>query len=1118
MLTEPSIEDLFERFRAAADHAALAAVFDRVAPRLLLVAAHVTPDPAAAEDLVQETFLQAMQRAEQWQSGRPLLPWLSTIMRHRAVDLARRLRHRRPTAPAELVETATALGADPSEAAATDELLERVEQALAALTSPFREALVLRIVHGLEPTEIAHALGRPPATVRGQLKRGLERMRQLLPAGLAGALATLLLPGAGIAAVRAAVLREAGRDSASTSGSAGDAVPPTPSATGNLAKTGSSTRHAFLALGGLAAAALVLAVSTGFGQSIAPPANAAGATEVAASSANVDGPNDTRTNPTPETRVAADQGEPRPAAEAASTIRGRIVSAFDGAPITGGLVTLSFGRGRFVTSDPTFRSYPEPIVFNAAPDGSFAATWTPSPKMRVYLEAIAPGHTPVDTEWTSVRNGIDIDIGDVPLLRGAELRARVVDERGMPVAGVEIYASRTSGGVELPDSMFSTWIAYERTSGSDGRLAAEMLPIPGTYEFSVVRGSSPWQVVAGSALTLDAGLTGEHEIVVAPATATGTPSVRGRVVDISGNPVPAGLALQLHADMPSLGKGVTGPDGRFELVPEYANGDEKLVLARTERRYRLADPEREYPLDDENVIVRVERRPTFDVAVEVVDARTGKPVERFGLRYLHDYWADEDSFAIPPERFYWPADPETHTAGRTVLEQLPVGRYRLSVHPESGDLATAYMIAFEVEETGSEPVRVELAPHAPLEVILRDSRGEPVAGKKVRLVHLMASKSWSSLFSVEELRMGIGAGRKMAVGLQEVRTDDEGRCVLRAPVDEPRLVLVLGGGGAMGERRELGVVPAEGRTVELELPATAVVRGTIGPPELLAGIGPSAADLAMHAIVRPEDSDLGLSCPQLRLVGPNGERGGRTRLNADGTFAFDEALLGDWSLVIDLEWRIGSGSYTSENVTIAAVAGLQAGETRELDVDASQLLPATLSGRVFVDGAAWTRGRFGVLTADPGDRDRFHIALTPNATFEAVVRPDRYLPFVSWDGEGDRTRYLFAAERLTLGSGQRVEQSFVFEHRVVHVDVRWPDGTTASGERLDLHPVDYPEVRTLLHPANQTDENGRITLDPAPPGRLEVRTKDGDVLGVFTPAAGSSASSGPATIELTLPR
>src|SRR5262245_15243330 len=201
------LETDFAAFRSTGDPAALARVFDAAAPRLLLLAAHWTRDPAEAEDLVQLTFVQAVRDAAQWRHDRPLLRWLSGILAHRALDHRKRAAAR-GDAPLddEVLAHATATMPSPLDAASDGELLDHVSRALEQLEAPYREVMTLRIVHGLEPTAIAHALARAPATVRKQLERGLQQLRGLLPAAFAGALAALLLPRRGLAAVRAEVL------------------------------------------------------------------------------------------------------------------------------------------------------------------------------------------------------------------------------------------------------------------------------------------------------------------------------------------------------------------------------------------------------------------------------------------------------------------------------------------------------------------------------------------------------------------------------------------------------------------------------------------------------------------------------------------------------------------------------------------------------------------------------------------------------------------------------------------------------------------------------------------------------------------------------------------------
>src|SRR3990172_8774798 len=77
-------QQLFERFRCGGDVAALGELFDRVAPALLRIALPLARDPAAAEDLLQGTFLRAIEVRDEWDGCRPLLPWLCGILQNRA--------------------------------------------------------------------------------------------------------------------------------------------------------------------------------------------------------------------------------------------------------------------------------------------------------------------------------------------------------------------------------------------------------------------------------------------------------------------------------------------------------------------------------------------------------------------------------------------------------------------------------------------------------------------------------------------------------------------------------------------------------------------------------------------------------------------------------------------------------------------------------------------------------------------------------------------------------------------------------------------------------------------------------------------------------------------------
>lgn len=178
---KPSAEELFERWRTHGDSRALAALFDGTAAEVWRVARHLAGDSHEADDLVQATFLAAIQSASHWRREQPLLPWLLGILANTLRMARRRERRRLANQPRPLPTPCR----EPIEDAAHGELRELLQQRLAELPETYRTVLVLQLEHGLTAAEVAHALGRPRATVRSQLHRGLELLRSQLPAGVA---------------------------------------------------------------------------------------------------------------------------------------------------------------------------------------------------------------------------------------------------------------------------------------------------------------------------------------------------------------------------------------------------------------------------------------------------------------------------------------------------------------------------------------------------------------------------------------------------------------------------------------------------------------------------------------------------------------------------------------------------------------------------------------------------------------------------------------------------------------------------------------------------------------------------------------------------------------------
>jgi RNA polymerase sigma-70 factor (ECF subfamily) len=155
-----------------ADEAALRRLWDEHAGALLAFVLRLTGDRGRAEDVVQETLLQAWRHPDALDPARgPVRPWLMTVARRLVIDQWR-ARQARPD---------EALGALAS-ADGVDEVLDRwlVADALATLTPEHREALVHTYYAGRTVTEAAVVLGIPPGTVKSRVFYALRALKLAL--------------------------------------------------------------------------------------------------------------------------------------------------------------------------------------------------------------------------------------------------------------------------------------------------------------------------------------------------------------------------------------------------------------------------------------------------------------------------------------------------------------------------------------------------------------------------------------------------------------------------------------------------------------------------------------------------------------------------------------------------------------------------------------------------------------------------------------------------------------------------------------------------------------------------------------------------------------------------
>jgi RNA polymerase sigma-70 factor (ECF subfamily) len=129
----------------------------------------IVHDHAAAEDIAQEAFVQAIRRLDRFDRKRRFAPWLSAIVANRAIDWTRSRTARRESGqPAP--ETAA------PEESRTGGYSDEVLAALTTLTPEHRAVVVLRYALEFTPGEIARMLELPRGTVNSRLRRGLDAL------------------------------------------------------------------------------------------------------------------------------------------------------------------------------------------------------------------------------------------------------------------------------------------------------------------------------------------------------------------------------------------------------------------------------------------------------------------------------------------------------------------------------------------------------------------------------------------------------------------------------------------------------------------------------------------------------------------------------------------------------------------------------------------------------------------------------------------------------------------------------------------------------------------------------------------------------------------------------
>jgi RNA polymerase sigma-70 factor (ECF subfamily) len=156
------------------DEAAMASLFDRYSKVVYSVALRVLRDPAAAEDVLQEIFMQIWRTPDSFIATRGSLGgWLAVVSRNRSIDA---LRRKRPTEQVDDLGLASSY--DLADEAIHNSLIEKARGVIVQLPVEQRKTIEMAFFDGLTHSEIAEMTGDPLGTVKTRIRAALQTLRK----------------------------------------------------------------------------------------------------------------------------------------------------------------------------------------------------------------------------------------------------------------------------------------------------------------------------------------------------------------------------------------------------------------------------------------------------------------------------------------------------------------------------------------------------------------------------------------------------------------------------------------------------------------------------------------------------------------------------------------------------------------------------------------------------------------------------------------------------------------------------------------------------------------------------------------------------------------------------
>ena len=163
------------------DEASLAALYELTLSKVYGLALKITRRHDLAEEVAEDTYMQAWQEATRFDSGRgPTMAWLMMICRSRAIDALRRLDQAESHAEPEILNPDLNGSNSPLDILLVLERESDMRIAMTTLSAVQRQLIALAFFKGYTHEEIAMQMCMPLGSVKSNIKRAQTKLKVAL--------------------------------------------------------------------------------------------------------------------------------------------------------------------------------------------------------------------------------------------------------------------------------------------------------------------------------------------------------------------------------------------------------------------------------------------------------------------------------------------------------------------------------------------------------------------------------------------------------------------------------------------------------------------------------------------------------------------------------------------------------------------------------------------------------------------------------------------------------------------------------------------------------------------------------------------------------------------------